>query len=159
VLALAGAHGRDLPERPADAERNLTLYGLVAMADAARPEAAEAVAACAAAGIRPVMITGDNPATARAVARAVGIGDDRRILTCTELAAGGAAGLAGHVADVGVYARTSPDHKLAIVEPWQARGDVVAMTGRWRERRPRPAPRRHRRGDGRHRQRGVEGSR
>jgi P-type Ca2+ transporter type 2C len=129
VLAVAGGRRAAVPAPAAEAEQDLTLFGLVAMADAARDEARAAVADCVTAGIRPVMITGDHPATARAVARDVGILDDGRVLTGAELAAVGAEGLAAHVAEVAVYARTSPEHKLEIVEAWQARGDVVAMTG------------------------------
>jgi Ca2+-transporting ATPase len=129
VLAIAGAR---LPSirPPEEAERDLLLYGLVAMADPPRPESPEAVAACRAAGLLPVMITGDHPATARSVAAQVGVLDDRRrVMTGAELSQEGAEGLARHVADVAVYARTTPEQKLDIVKAWKARGDVVAMTG------------------------------
>jgi P-type Ca2+ transporter type 2C len=130
VLAIAGTR------RPAsvgaaspDVEQQLTLHGLVALADGLRPAAREAVASCITAGILPVMITGDHPATARGIAEELGILDDREVLTGPELAAEGPAHLAEHVADVAVYARTTPEQKLDVVEAWQARGDVVAMTG------------------------------
>jgi P-type Ca2+ transporter type 2C len=75
------------------------------------------------------MITGDHPVTARAIATQLGILDEgRRVITGAELEAEGA-GLARHVSDVAVYARTTPEQKLDIVEAWRARGDTVAMTG------------------------------
>jgi len=130
VLALAG---RTLPdgrlEDLATAERDLVLYGLVAMADPPRPESAAAVAACKAAGITPVMITGDHAATGEAIAERLGFLDGKEVMTGTRLTAEHAVGLADHVDRVAVYARTSPDQKLDIVEAWQARGDIVAMTG------------------------------
>ena len=130
VLAIAGrvlsdGHLGD----PLDAEDDLVLYGLVAMADPARPESAAAVAACRAAGITPVMITGDHPATGRAIATQLGFLDDKQIMTGARLAEEHAEGLADHVDQVAVYARTSPEQKLDIVQAWKARGDIVAMTG------------------------------
>jgi P-type Ca2+ transporter type 2C len=137
VLAVAGARRPSRPADPADdvdadgvdVERDLTLHGLVAMADGLRPAARGAVEACMTAGILPVMITGDHPETARGIATQLGILDGRTVMTGPELAAEGAAGLSRHVADVAVYARTTPEQKLDVVEAWQARGDVVAMTG------------------------------
>jgi high-affinity K+ transport system ATPase subunit B len=105
------------------------LYGLVAMTDPPRPEAAQAIAAAQRAGIHPVMVTGDHPATARAIAARLGILDGRQVLTGTQLAQQGPRGLADGAADVAVCARTTPEQKLDIVEAWKARGDVVAMTG------------------------------
>jgi len=106
------------------------LYGFVAMADPPRVESAAAVAAARAAGITPIMITGDHPATAQAIATRLGImRDGGRLMTGSELAAEGPEHLARHVGDVAVYARTSPEQKLDIVAAWQARGAVVAMTG------------------------------
>ncbi len=130
VLAVAGGstYDGDLPHL-VDAERDLVLYGLVAMADPPRAESKGAVDACATAGITPVMVTGDHPATGGAIASRVGILDDKQVMTGKELAAEHAAGLAGHVDRVGVYARTSPEQKLDIVQAWKTRGDVVAMTG------------------------------
>jgi P-type Ca2+ transporter type 2C len=129
VLALAGTRRPSVPEVPEAAERDLTLYGLVALADAIREESRAAVDACRSAGILPVMITGDHPATAQAIADEVGLLDGRRMMTGAALAAEGADGLRRHVADIGVYARVTPEQKLDIVEAWKARGDVVAMTG------------------------------
>ena len=130
VLAVAGrAVSNGHIEDMVDAERDLTIYGLVAMADPPRTESSEAVAACMAAGITPVMITGDHPATGDAIARRLGILDGRTVMTGAELAAQHAEGLSGHVDEIGVYARTSPEQKLDIVQAWKARGDIVAMTG------------------------------
>jgi P-type Ca2+ transporter type 2C len=105
------------------------LYGLVAMADPPRPEAADAVRTARQAGIQPVMVTGDHPAAARAIAARLGILDHRQVLTGTQLTQRDTGTLPDQVADVAVYARTTPEHKLDIVQAWQARGDVVAMTG------------------------------
>ena len=129
VLAIAGEGRDEHPDHPADAEEDLDLLGLVAMADPPRPEAAPAVADCRTAGIRAVMITGDHPATGRAIADRIGILGDHRVMTGSELAEEGVDGLARHVADVAVYARTTPRQKLDIVGAWKERGDVVAMTG------------------------------
>jgi P-type Ca2+ transporter type 2C len=132
VLAIAGRRLRRLPARLQQAEENLVLYGLVAMADPPRPEAADAVTAARRAGIHPIMVTGDHPATARAIAARLGILGGRRVLTGTQLTQRGTQGLAegvAGVAGVAVYARTTPEQKLGIVQAWQGRGGVVAMTG------------------------------
>jgi P-type Ca2+ transporter type 2C len=128
VLALAG-RATGPPTGTDDLERQLTLYGLVAMADPPRPESVAAVEACRRAGIKPVMITGDHPATAAAIADRMGIDHEGGLLTGAELAVQGAEGLASHVDRIAVYARTTPEQKLDIVEAWQARGEIVAMTG------------------------------
>ncbi|MDH3499316.1 MAG: cation-translocating P-type ATPase [Acidimicrobiia bacterium] len=130
VLAIAGHTSADGDLRGlADAEHNVALYGIVAMADPPRPESAMAVEACKAAGITPVMITGDHPATGRAIAARLGIIDAKQVMTGARLAAEQAQGLADHVDAVAVYARTSPEQKLDIVQAWKAHGDIVAMTG------------------------------
>ena len=110
-------------------ESGLILVGLVGMIDPPRPEVKDAVATCRAAGIRPVMITGDHPLTARQIALDLGISEGGRVLTGQELAGMSMAELEGVVEDVSVYARVSPEHKLNIVEALQKRGHVVAMTG------------------------------
>lgn len=111
----------------------LVLIGLCGLIDPAREEAVAAVRLCRQAGIRVVMITGDHAATARAIAARFGIGDGT-VLTGPELdrlgASGdSAAGFAEAVGRVDVFARTTPAHKLRIVETLQAGGQVVAMTG------------------------------
>jgi Ca2+-transporting ATPase len=115
---------------PGDCERDLVHVGLVGMLDPPRDEAREAVRICRAAGIRPVMITGDHPATALAIGRELGIaaGDDRAV-TGAELDALSAAALDAAVESIAVYARVTAEHKLRVVRAWQRRGQVVAMTG------------------------------
>ncbi len=113
-----------------EAEQDLVLYGLVAMADPPRAESRPAVEACLTAGITPVMITGDHPDTGRAIGERLGILEgDEQVMTGAELAAEQADGLATHVSKVAVYARTSPEQKLDIVQAWKERGDIVSMTG------------------------------
>jgi Ca2+-transporting ATPase len=104
-------------------------FGLIAMMDPLRPEAPAAVARCRQAGIRPVLITGDHPLTATAVAAALGVGAPERVLSGADLVRLGPDELADAARDVSVYARVSPEHKLLIVEALQKRGEVVAMTG------------------------------
>ena len=110
-------------------EKELTFVGLVGILDPPRLEAREAVATCIAAGIRPIMITGDHPLTAGYVARALGIATGDRILTGAELEALKPGELADAVDDVSVFARVSPEHKLQIVDALRQQGEVVAMTG------------------------------
>jgi Ca2+-transporting ATPase len=125
VLAVACKRGARLE----DAERGMTFLGLVGMSDPPRPEAAPAIATCARAGIKPVLITGDHAVTAAAVARELGILDRGRLLTGSELDAMDDGELARCVAEVEVYARVSPAHKLRVVTAWQKAGRYVAMTG------------------------------
>jgi len=117
-------------EEGAALEHDLVFVGLVGMSDPPRPEVRGAVATCLEAGIRPIMITGDHPLTARHVARQLGIGDDQaQAVTGQELAKGTPDDLRRAVAHTSVFARVSPEHKLRIVEALQADGQVVAMTG------------------------------
>lgn len=104
--------------------------GLVGLLDPPRAEAATAVATCRAAGIRVMMITGDHPATARAIAVRLGILEPGgEVCTGSQLGALPPAGLTEVVARCAVYARVSPAQKIAIIEALQARGECVAMTG------------------------------
>jgi P-type Ca2+ transporter type 2C len=114
----------------ADAECGMTFLGLAGMIDPPRPEAADAIAVCGDAGIRPVMITGDHPVTARAVAAELGLlRDGGRVLTGPELDAMNDDELRRAVEEIAVYARVSPTHKLRVVSAWQAQGYITAMTG------------------------------
>jgi P-type Ca2+ transporter type 2C len=110
-------------------ERDLTFLGMVGMIDPPRSEAKDAVEICKRAGIRPVMITGDHPLTARHIATELGIAQDKRILTERDLASLPGEDLVDLVEEVPVYARVSPEHKLDIVEALQEKGHIVAMTG------------------------------
>jgi Ca2+-transporting ATPase len=113
-----------------DLERELAWLGAVGMIDPPRPEAAAAVRTAQAAGVRVVMMTGDHPATARAIAAEVGIAPrEARVVLGSELAAMPPQDLAAAAATVNVFARVSPEHKLSLVRALHARGEVVAMTG------------------------------
>jgi P-type Ca2+ transporter type 2C len=129
ILALADRRLPAVPDPPENAEADLRLLGLVAMADPPRTESAAAVAACRRAGVTPVMITGDDARTAAAIAGRVGILDGGGVLTGAELARLDEEGLAERVAGTRVFARTSPEQKLRLVGAWKDRGAVVAMTG------------------------------
>jgi Ca2+-transporting ATPase len=130
VLALAERDLPGVPEQPEHAESHLRLAGLVAMADPPRAASAASIAACRAAGVTPVMITGDHPLTGTAIARRIGIlGPDDEALTGAELDQLDEAAFEARVERVAVYARMNPEQKLRIVEAWQRRGAVVAMTG------------------------------
>jgi Ca2+-transporting ATPase len=111
-------------------ERDLVFVGLAGMVDPPRPEAKAAIERCRGAGIRVVMITGDHPHTAGAIARELGIsGHDDEVVTGVELDALDEAALRRQVRHVAVYARVTAAHKLRIVRAWKAEGGVVAMTG------------------------------
>ncbi|MDW8315421.1 MAG: HAD-IC family P-type ATPase [Rhodovarius sp.] len=105
------------------------LLGLIGFIDPPRPEAAAAVADARAAGIRVVMITGDHAATAREIARQLGLDPDPQVLTGAELDAMDEAALRAAARRVTVFARTTPEHKLRLVMALQAEGLLVAMTG------------------------------
>jgi Ca2+-transporting ATPase len=132
VLAIAVRNWTVPPTevRPDVVERELEFIGLVGMIDPPRQGVAEAVQSCREAGLRPVMITGDHPMTARAVALRLGMEvPDAGVLTGAALASMPEAEFTRRVADVAVYARVAPEQKLRIVAALQARGEVVAMTG------------------------------
>lgn len=129
VLALAyrdcGAEEQDDYQ-----EEDLIFVGFVGMIDPPRDEAHAAVRTCRSAGIRPVMITGDHPATALAIARELGIAAaSDQALTGPELDRLDDAELASRVEQIRVYARVTAEHKLRIVRAWKGRGHLVAMTG------------------------------
>ena len=115
---------------PEELERNLIFIGLAGMADPVRQEVPAAVFACRSAGIRPIMITGDHPDTAIAVAREAGIlQDPGEAISGAELDRMSEEALAGKIERYSVYARVRPEHKVRIVEAWKKRGMVTAMTG------------------------------
>ncbi|MFM8322947.1 MAG: cation-translocating P-type ATPase, partial [Chloroflexota bacterium] len=131
VLGVAVRAWPHLPEIE-EMERELTLVGLFGMIDPPRAEVKLAVETARAAGIRPVMITGDHPLTAIEIARQLGILESRlpqEALTGRELDPRSEAELARAVQQVSVYARVSPEHKLRIVQALQGGGHIVAMTG------------------------------
>ena len=132
VLALASRHYTELPtDFSADAlEHDLTFCGLSGMIDPERPEVAPAIAEAHAAGIRTVMITGDHIDTAVAIAKNLGIIEDRKqAITGAELDKLSDEELDARIEDYGVYARVQPEHKTRIVEAWKSRNMIVAMTG------------------------------
>jgi len=120
------AHAAHPDER---VEQELVFAGLIGMIDPPRPEAKEAVRRARRAGIRALMITGDHPRTASVIARELGITDDGRVVTGSELQQQSSETSARTVAEVSVYARVNPEHKLRIVEALQRSGAIVAMTG------------------------------
>ena len=132
VLALGMRQWPTVPAMvtPGTVERELTLLGLVGIMDPPREEVREAVEICKRAGIIPVMITGDHPITAIAIAKRLGMlsGGDA-ILTGHELAALSQVEFEARVEKIRVYARVAPEQKLKIVRALQARGEIVAMTG------------------------------
>ena len=113
-----------------DIEAGFTFCGLAALADPPREGVPRAVEECRSAGITPVMITGDHPGTALAIARRVGIaGDEDHVVTGADIASLTEAEFASRVCDTRVYARVDPAQKIHIVEALQAHGEFVAMTG------------------------------
>ncbi|WP_086466069.1 HAD-IC family P-type ATPase [Oceanibaculum nanhaiense] len=113
----------------ADVDSNATLLGLVGFIDPPRAEAIHAISSCHKAGIRVAMITGDHAATAREIARQIGLSDDPRLLTGTDIDRLDEEGLIAAARDASVFARTTPEHKLRLVSALQADGHIVAMTG------------------------------
>jgi Ca2+-transporting ATPase len=135
ALRTLGVAFRSLPpdalEREVDdrVEQDLVFLGVVGMIDPPREEAKEAVGKANGAGIRPIMITGDHPQTAAAIARELNITEDERALTGAELEKLDKEALERKVHECSVYARVNPEHKLRIVDALQKSGAVVAMTG------------------------------
>ena len=137
-LAKQGMRVLGLAFRPAETgeagagegiERRLIFLGMAGVIDPPRAEAAQAVAKCKSAGIRPVMITGDHPLTAQYIAASVGMNGEAGVLTGVDLDRMSVGELEDKAEATPVYARVSPEHKLKIVEALQRRGQIVAMTG------------------------------
>lgn len=112
------------------AETGLSFVGLAGMIDPPRDEVKSSILRCRSAGIRPVMITGDHPGTALAIARELQLATDAdRVVTGRELDDLSEEALAQEVERIAVYARVTAEHKLRVVRAWQQRGEIVAMTG------------------------------
>jgi Ca2+-transporting ATPase len=136
ALRVIGAAYRDLPhgttthEITEHFEQDLVFVGLAGMHDPPRPEAKEAVARCHGAGIRVIMITGDHPHTALAIARELGIAKDNdTAVSGAELDRMSDEDMRVRAPHTTIYARVTAEHKLRIIHAWQANGAVVAMTG------------------------------
>ncbi|MCZ7671885.1 MAG: HAD family hydrolase [Chloroflexi bacterium] len=136
VLGLA-MQRLEKPDEPL--EQDLVFIGLVGMIDPPRPEVKTARATAKTAGIRPIMITGDHPLTARFIAHDLGISENGRVKTGQNIDQMTPEELAEAVRDVSIFARVSPEHKLRIVEALQNQGENRSHDWRWRERFPRPA--------------------
>ena len=136
ALRTLGVASRLLPKEAsgveafdASVEHDLVFLGLIGMIDPPRDEARDAVARARGAGIRPIMITGDHPATASVIAAELGIAAGDQVVSGAELEAMSDDRLARTVRDVSIYARVNPAHKLRIVKALQSQGLIVAMTG------------------------------
>ena len=129
VLAVARAafDGSEWPSSPQDLR--FTLVGLIGLADPVRPTVAAALAECYSAGMRVVMITGDYPGTARAIARQIGLAGSGEVASGVELDALDDAALRQRAGTVNIFARVVPEQKLRLVRALKANGEVVAMTG------------------------------
>lgn len=130
VLAVAYKNIEALPQAPEELEQELVFIGLVGMMDPPREEAKEAVRICRAAGIKPVMVTGDHRDTAAAIAKELEIlKEDSEVITGAELDKITEEEFGRRVKDYSVYARVSPEHKVRIVNAWRNNDKIVAMTG------------------------------
>lgn len=135
VLGLAYRVAKDVPDNPEhvkteELEKDLVFVGLIGMIDPARSEVRPALEKAREAGIRTVMITGDYPNTARAIAETIGLlQHGRRVMTGAQIDALGDKELKEVIEDTAVFARVSPEHKMRIVDALQANDEVVAMTG------------------------------
>jgi magnesium-transporting ATPase (P-type) len=133
-MRVLGAAARDVDTGTGDLSLEdlggeMVFLGVVGIVDPPRPEAIEAIKICHTAGIRVKMITGDHAGTAKAVGREMGIGDGEHAITGPELEAASDEDLRRLVRENDIFARTSPEHKLRLVQALQANGEVVAMTG------------------------------
>ena len=133
VIGFAGKEFDQLPTEitPATIEKDMQFIGLAGLIDPPREEARAAIAACKAAGIVPVMITGDHPLTAGSIARQIGIidNDAQQVVTGKQIDEKGDEAFKAEVENISVYARVSPGQKLKIVEALQEKNQFVSMTG------------------------------
>jgi Ca2+-transporting ATPase len=129
TIAFAEKRTSEVPGNEEEVERDLTFVGLVGLADPPRPEVPKAIEMTRGAGIRSLMVTGDHPLTALAIARQVGLERDSRLLTGPELDELDDQALVRSVERVSIYARTTPEHKLRIVKALKKKGERVAVTG------------------------------
>ena len=130
ILAFAYKELQDREEITKEDENDYVFTGLISMIDPPRLESKDAVYKCIMAGIKPVMITGDNKVTAVAIARKIGImGKDDIAVEGIEIDKLNDEQLKDKVKNIAVYARVSPEHKIRIVRAWQSLGEIVAMTG------------------------------
>jgi len=133
VLAAAAreTHAQHAALQVSDLSQDMVFLGLIGIMDPPRAEAMEAIRSCHAAGIRVKMITGDHAGTAKAIGVAMGLGtaESLRLVTGAELDRATPQELATWAREADIFARTSPEHKLRLVEALQASGEVVAMTG------------------------------
>ncbi len=116
-------------DQPAKYEQDLVFLGMACMLDPVRPEAIESVRLCKQAGIRPIMITGDHPLTAVAIARDLGLTTSDAVLTGADLDKMSVDALSARIKEVSVFARVSPKHKMIIIDALQAQNEIVSMTG------------------------------
>lgn len=129
VLGLAYRPDVEGPFDEDNVERDLTFLGLAGMIDPPREEVKDAIQRCEKAGVDVKMVTGDNPATAKAIAREINLTDDPKVLTGAEIEEMSEEELEDEVPDVDIYARTHPEHKLGIIHALQEDDEIVAMTG------------------------------
>ena len=132
VIALASRHIDNLPENGelGELECDMDFEGIIGLIDPPRPEAAKAIALAKKAGVRTIMITGDHAATAKAIAKQIGLlGEDGTVITGEQFAKMSDDELIENVMNYSVYARVSPEDKLRLVEAWQEHSEVVCMTG------------------------------
>lgn len=129
VLGVAMAQFRETGLPDIQHDFNFTFLGLIGLADPVRPSVPEAVRECIAAGVRILMITGDNPGTAQSIGREIGLEHTECCITGPELDAMSDAELARRIGNVRIFARAVPEQKLRIVNALRSNGEVVAMTG------------------------------
>ena len=129
VIAVAGGELAISTVPESQGELPITFYGLIGMEDPIREEVPKAIAECQSAGIKVIMITGDFPATARSIASKIGLPDNQKTMTGSELEVLSELELSNHIKDINVFARVVPEQKLRIVNALKANREIVCMTG------------------------------